>query len=71
VDRPALAGPFAGGKEIRMAGSRCADCPIRKRAEAQPKTLLARLWRWHTGWCPGWKAYQRELAAAGGVDPRR
>jgi hypothetical protein len=45
-----------------MAQSRCADCPIRRRAEAWPNTLLARLWRWHTGWCPGWKAYQRELA---------
>jgi hypothetical protein len=20
------------------------------------------LWRWHTGWCPGWKAYQAHLA---------
>jgi hypothetical protein len=24
--------------------------------------LMARLWRWHTGWCPGWKAYQAYLA---------
>jgi hypothetical protein len=23
---------------------------------------MARLWRWHTGWCPGWKAYQKHLA---------
>jgi len=22
---------------------------------------MSRLWRWHTKWCPGWKAYQREL----------
>jgi hypothetical protein len=35
------------------------------RAEQNPKTLVARLWRWHTTWCPGWKAYQRELAAEG------
>ncbi len=48
-----------------MATSRCADCPMRKRAQAQPKALLSRIWRWHTGWCPGWKAYQRELAAQG------
>jgi hypothetical protein len=40
---------------------RCADCPVRKRAEANPKALLSRLWRWHTGWCPGWKAYQASL----------
>jgi hypothetical protein len=40
----------------------CEDCPIRKRAEQKPDTLLARLWRWHTTWCPGWKAYQKSLA---------
>jgi len=40
----------------------CAECPIRKKAEAKPNTLLARLWRWHTTWCPGWKAYQKYLA---------
>ncbi len=41
--------------------ARCFDCPMRKKAEAQPKTLMARLWRWHTSWCPGWKAYQKQL----------
>lgn len=43
--------------------SRCANCGIRKRAEQKPDSLLARIWRWHTKWCPGWKAYQAELAA--------
>jgi hypothetical protein len=42
--------------------SACETCPMRKKAEANPKTLMARLWRWHTGWCPGWKAYQAHLA---------
>jgi hypothetical protein len=23
---------------------------------------MARIWRWHTKWCPAWKAYQKELA---------
>lgn len=45
--------------------ARCADCPIRHRAEAQPRSLLERLWRWHTTWCPGWKAYQKQLQTAG------
>lgn len=40
----------------------CASCPMRMKAEANPKSLMARLWRWHTGWCPGWKAYQVYLA---------
>lgn len=43
----------------------CANCPIRAKAEARPKSLIARLWRWHTTWCPGWKAYQAELAQEG------
>ena len=41
--------------------SNCATCKGRAYAEANPDKLLARLRRWHTGWCPGWKAYQREL----------
>ena len=46
-----------------MMKSNCANCPMRKAAEENPRTFKARLWRWHTKWCPGWKAYQRELAA--------
>jgi hypothetical protein len=41
----------------------CETCPIRMKAEAKPKSFVARLWRWHTGWCPGWKAYQEYLAS--------
>ena len=40
----------------------CANCPMRAKAEQNPKSILARLWRWHTNWCPGWKAYQAALA---------
>jgi hypothetical protein len=40
----------------------CETCPMRLKAEAKPKSLMARLWRWHTTWCPGWKAYQEHLA---------
>jgi hypothetical protein len=35
---------------------------MRKRAEKKPKSIISKIWRWHTGWCPGWKAYQKELA---------
>jgi hypothetical protein len=51
-------------KEHRMAHN-CEHCAFRARAEAKPDSFLARLWRWHTRWCPGWKAYQKSLAAAG------
>jgi hypothetical protein len=37
---------------------KCGDCPLRKKAEENPKSFTSRLWKWHTGWCPGWKAYQ-------------
>lgn len=37
----------------------CETCPMRKKAEANPKSFWSRLWKWHTGWCPGWKAYDR------------
>jgi hypothetical protein len=41
---------------------KCESCALRRHAEKRPGSILARLWRWHTGWCPGWKAYQRWLA---------
>jgi len=50
--------------------SRCHNCPMRTRAEQKPRSLFARMWRWHTGWCPGWKAYVRELESKGLEVPR-
>ena len=45
---------------------RCATCSIRRRAEATPDSIMARVWKWHTNWCPGWKAYQKALAETEG-----
>jgi hypothetical protein len=36
----------------------CETCSTRKKAEANPKSFMARLWRRYTGWFPGLKAYQ-------------
>ena len=36
----------------------CADCPIRKLAIKQPRSIFARLHTWHRTWWPGWKAHQ-------------
>jgi hypothetical protein len=47
----------------------CENCGIRRRAEKRPNSLLARIWRWHTGWCPGWKSYQRWLAEQASQQP--
>ena len=44
-----------------METPNCENCPLRQKAEANPKSFMARLWKWHTGWCPGWKAYQKSL----------
>jgi hypothetical protein len=45
--------------------SSCHTCGLRARSEAKPKSLISRLWRWHTKWCPGWKAYVKELQSKG------
>ncbi|MCK4342331.1 MAG: hypothetical protein KAY37_11480 [Phycisphaerae bacterium] len=37
----------------------CEKCPLRSYSERKPKALITRIWRWHTKWCPGWKAYQK------------
>lgn len=47
---------------------RCERCRIHRHAERHPDGIIARLWRWHTRWCPGWRSYQRALAAATLVD---
>ncbi|GAB4444830.1 MAG: hypothetical protein Kow00120_14660 [Anaerolineae bacterium] len=56
--------------EQKPITSGCETCPMRKRAAENPKSLIARIWRWHTGWCPGWKAYKAELAALGLPPPK-
>ena len=48
---------------MRASEMGCATCAIRAKAEANPRGFMARLWRWHTTWCPGWKAYQKALKA--------
>ena len=52
-------------KGQKAADMACASCPLRARAEEKPDSLQAKLWKWHTGWCPGWKAYQAALRAEG------
>lgn len=43
---------------------RCANCGIRQMVEANPNSIMSLVWKWHTGWCPGWNAYQKALAEA-------
>ena len=49
--------------ECTQSKSQCANCPIRRQAQRKPQSIFARIHRWHSGWCPGWKAYQAQLHA--------
>ncbi len=40
-----------------MAEPGCGSCPFRSKYDANPRSFLGRLWRWHINICPGWKAY--------------
>ena len=39
----------------------CEDCNFRAIYDKNPKSLLGRIWRWHAGWCPGFKGYITSL----------
>ena len=39
----------------------CENCGMRRYSEKKPKSIVAKIWKWHTTWCPGWKAYQAGL----------
>ena len=40
--------------------AKCETCSMRMKAEKNPNALLSRIWRWHTGWYPEYKKYQKE-----------
>ena len=40
-----------------MENSNCENCKLRAKYDAKPKSLLGRFWKWHIGFCPGWKSY--------------
>ncbi len=42
--------------------SRCETCGFCKYCEKHPDTIVGKVWKWHTTWCPCWKSYQEELA---------
>lgn len=39
----------------------CETCKLRSRYDKKPRSILGRLWKWHTSWCPGWKRYLKSL----------
>jgi hypothetical protein len=44
-----------------MADHNCETCAFRAKYDNNPRSLLGRIWRWHAGWCPGWKSYMNSL----------
>jgi len=44
-----------------MADYNCRKCFFRAKYDKNPGSFLGRVWRWHAGWCPGWKAYLKSL----------
>ena len=44
-----------------MAEIQCENCAWRAKYDNSPKSILGRLWRWHIGFCPGWKKYMESL----------
>ena len=40
----------------------CENCRIRAYSERKPHSIIARIWKWHTKWCPLLKAHERKLA---------
>lgn len=53
-----------GGAVDKSQTPKCATCPMRARYDKNPKSLLSRIWKWHIGWCPGWKSYLASLPEA-------
>lgn len=41
--------------------NRCEKCSLRARYDKNPRSILGRMWKWHIGWCPGWKRYIKSL----------
>ena len=42
--------------------SNCGKCRFRGIYDKNPKAFLGRIWKWHIGWCPGWKSYLKSLS---------
>ena len=45
-----------------MAKHNCENCNFRAKYDNNSGSFLGRLWKWHIGWCPGWKRYMKSLS---------
>lgn len=42
--------------------SKCASCSMKLRYDKKPNSIISKIWKWHLGWCPGWKSYLKSLS---------
>jgi hypothetical protein len=47
--------------DIEMGKNNCEDCRFRAKYDKNPDSFLGQVWKWHIGWCPGWKKYFQSL----------
>jgi hypothetical protein len=40
----------------------CEKCRFRAIYDKNTQSILGRIWKWHIGWCPGWKSYLKSLS---------
>jgi len=45
-----------------MKKHNCEKCTFRAKFQQKPRSILGRIWKWHIGWCPGWKSYVSSLS---------
>jgi hypothetical protein len=46
-----------------MGKPSCEECAFRGKYDANQKSILGRIWRFHINFCPGWKKYMTMMPA--------
>jgi len=45
-----------------MTKHNCEKCKFRGKYDADSKSFLGRIWKWHIGFCPGFNGYMKSLS---------
>lgn len=53
---------MAIAREVEM--NKCEKCKFREKFDRDPRSVIGRIWKWHIGWCPGWKSYLKSMPEA-------
>lgn len=51
-----------------MEEKKCENCKFRAKYDSNPKSILGKIWKWHTAICPGWKSYMTSLSDEKRID---